>query len=145
MKIFATYQFTDRLMSILKYLILFVLCYALLFLDLNFYLVLGLIILINILFVKIELKYHLATQLAKLIREEKFEDALNLGLMKNAEQKDDYAKLLMLTAYYKTGRRVEAMQLLKMIDRKKRKARRVSKILDNWKVKMLLDSPYQLN
>ncbi len=145
MKNFDKYQFISRIRSLLKYLVLFMLCYALLFLDLNFYLVLAVIILINILFVKIELKFHLTTQLAKLIKEEKFEDALSLGLMKNAEQKDDYSKLLMLTAYYKTGRTDEAMQLLKNIDQKKWKTKKVSKILDNWKIKMLLDSPYQLN
>ncbi|MFP4546544.1 MAG: hypothetical protein ACLFQM_00320 [Fidelibacterota bacterium] len=145
MKNFDKYQFISRTRSLLKYLVLFILCYALLFLDLNFYLVLAVILLINILFVKIELKFHLATQLAKLIKEEKFDDALSLGLMKNAEQKDDYSKLLMLTAYYKTGRTDEAMQLLKNIDQKKWKTKKVNKILDNWKIKMLLDSPYQLN
>jgi thioredoxin-like negative regulator of GroEL len=91
------------------------------------------------------MKYHLANQMAKLIREEKFEDALNLGLLKNAEQRDDFSRLLMLTAYYKTGNLDNAMEILKAMDRKRWKTKKIKKIVENWKVKMLLTSPYQLN
>ena len=133
------------LKTFLKYLSLFVLCYALLFLDINFYLVLAMIIGLNILFVKLELKFHLATQMAKLIKEEKFQDALNLGLLKNADKKDDFSRLLMLTVYYKTGNLDNAMFILKQMDKKRWKSKKVKKIVENWKVKMLLTSPYQLN
>ncbi len=139
------YILWNSVKNIVKYLILFFLCYSLLFLDINFFIVLALIVAVNILFVKIELKYHLATKMAKLIKEEKYEDALNLGKLKNAEQRDDYSRLLMLTAYYKTGHLDRAVNMLKTIDNKKWKTKRVRKILDNWKVKILLDSPYQLN
>jgi len=139
------YISTHYLKTFIKYLSLFVLCYALLFLDINFYIVLGLIIGLNILFVKLETKYHLANQMARLIKEEKFDDALNLGLMKNAEYRDDFSRLLMLTAYYKTGNLDNAMHILKEMDRKRWKTKKVKKIVENWKVKMLLTSPYQLN
>lgn len=129
----------------LKYVSLFCLCYALLFLNLNFYLVLSMIIGLNFLFVKLELKYHLANQLAKLIKEEKFQDALKLGIAKNAENRDDFSRLLMLTAYYKTGKIENAMLILKQMDKKRWKTKKVKKIVENWKVKMLLTSPYQLN
>lgn len=83
--------------------------------------------------------------MARLIKEEKFDDALNLGLMKNAEYRDDFSRLLMLTAYYKTGNLDNAMHILKEMDRKRWKTKKVKKIVENWKVKMLLTSPYQLN
>lgn len=60
-------------------------------------------------------------------------------------KKDDFSKLLMIAAFYKTGNKVNALQLLKNIDNKKWKTKKVKKIVDNWKVKILLESPYQLN
>ena len=145
MKKVDKYQILHQVKNIFKYLILFALCYALLFMDINFYFVLALIIAINVVFVRLELKYHLATQMARLIKQEKYSDALNLGLLKNAEKRDDYSRLLMLTAYYKTGNLDDALKLLKNIDQKRWKTKKVKKIVDNWKVKMLLNSPYQLN
>ncbi len=145
MKLQTKYKSIHIFKEVSKYALLFIICYALLFLELDFLLILGLIIIINVIFIKLELKYHLSTQLAKLIKEEKFQEALEFGLLKNAEQKDDYSKLLMLTAYYKIGNKYNALRLLKGLDKGKWKTRKIRKIVDNWKVKILLDSPYQLN
>ena len=65
--------------------------------------------------------------------------------MKDAQNRDDFSKLLMLSAYYKTGNLDNAMNILKEMDRKRWKSKKVKKIVENWKVKMLLTSPYQLN
>lgn len=145
MRVKQKYKLYFAIKELVKYVALFALCYSFLFLDLNFFIVLFLIVSINIIFIKFELKYHLATKLAKLIREEKFEEALQLGLSKNAAQRDDFSKLLMIAAYYKTGNKLNALKLLKNIDSKRWKTKKVQKIVDNWKVKILLESPYQLN
>jgi len=68
-----------------------------------------------------------------------------LGILKNAESRDDYFRLLMLAAYYKTGNRGKALDILKSIDNQKWKTKKVRKIVNNWKVKILLNSQYQLN
>ena len=145
MRLKINYRILQILKVILKYSILFTVCYSFLFINLNFFWIFSFIIIVNFIFIKIELTNHLASQLAKLIKAEKYEEALELGLMRNAGKKDDYSKLLMLTAYYKIGQEEKALNILKSIDNKKWKSKKMIKILNNWKVKILLDNPYQLN
>lgn len=76
------YQILFWIKETVKYLTLFGLCYSLLFFNLNFFVVLLLIIGINIAFIKFELKFHLATKLARLIRKKNLMRLLNLVCQK---------------------------------------------------------------
>ncbi len=128
-----------------KYILLFGLTYFLLLIQINFFLTLCLIIMLNIIFIKIELKYHLSTKMSELIKKNKYQEAVRLGEEKHAEKRDVHSKILFMVAYFKSGQKDNAIEILKIIEKRKWRPKRVRKIVDYWKVRMLLDSPYQLN
>ena len=134
-----------RIILVFKYLLLIISTFYLLSLGLNIYMTVALIIVVDFILIKIEFMNRYSVKMLELIKEKKYTTAARFGENASSGRLDIHSKTALMIAYYKAGEKENAIKILKQIEKRHKVPRRLKKIIDYWKVKMMLNNPNQLN